>query len=282
MKLGITREFNLKYGIIEGFRMHSSKTEYGLILDGDRLDLFPLVRELGFQGIELGFDLYYRNDPLWAGEKGIYQAISEKANLTEVEIASICLHLLNYKENSLISDEVSHRKISRGIILKTINICAKIGASIILVPFFGTATVRSDKQRELLISELKYLSQFAEDNNVYLSLETTLSAPELIHIINSIKSNYVKVYFDTGNMASRGNLVHEIELLGDFISQVHVKDYPSRILGEGIVNFSNVISELKKTGFEGYLVLETPSLDNSVREARNNLNYLKKIVAKTD
>ena len=82
--------------------------------------------------------------------------------------------------------------------------------------------------------------------------------------IDSIDSDYVKVNLDIGNLALRGyNIVYEIETLGDFIAQVHVKYYPSRRLGEGAVNFTEVIKELKKTGFEGYLVLETPSLDDS-------------------
>lgn len=259
--------------------MHSTQIEYGLKTERDRIWLLQKAKELGFHGIELGIGLDYLNDPLWTGDGYIRQAIREKAQLSGIEAASICLHMLNYKENSLASDKVKHRNVGREIIQNTIEACAYIGASVILVPFFGTAILKSEKQILLLISELKWLSTYAEDNDVCLSLETSLKAPELARIVESIGSDYVQIYFDTGNIAGRGyNIVHEIETLGEYIVQVHVKDNPSRTLGEGNIDFNKTIEALKKIGFDGYLVLETPALDDSAGAASRNLIHLRRIV----
>ncbi len=269
----------MKYGVMESFRMHHSQTEYGLKSESDRIWLFPKAKELEFQGIELGIGLDYRKDPLWTGDGFMRQAIKEEARLTGVEAASICLHLLNHKENSPASDRAEHREAGREIIRNTIDACAHIGASVILVPFFGTAALKSEEQIQFLIGEMRELSTIAEDKGVCLSLETSLEAPELVRIVESVGSDYLRVYFDTGNTASIGHdMVQEIETLGEHIAQVHVKDYPSRTLGEGNVDFDETVGTLKKVGFNGYLVLETPASDDSAGAASSNLTYIRRVV----
>ena len=96
----------MKYGIMESFYMHHSQMEYGLSSNGDRVSLFSKAGELGFQGIEFGIDLDYREDPLWTGKGELRQAMKEAAQATGVEAASICLHLLNHVENSPASGEI--------------------------------------------------------------------------------------------------------------------------------------------------------------------------------
>jgi len=269
----------MKYGVMEGFRMHHSQMEYGLRHEGDQTRLFPKAKELGFHGVELGIGLDYREDPLWTGDGYIRQAIKEEARLTGVEAASICLHLLNYDENSPASINAEHRETGREIIQNAVEACADIGASVILVPFFGTATLKTQEQTRLLIDEIIELSPTAEDRGVCLALETSMEAPELVQVVESIGSECVQVYFDIGNTASMGyDVVQEITTLGELIVQVHVKDHPSRILGEGEIDFGGVIAALEKTGFDGYLVLETPSLDDSVGSASSNLAYLRCIL----
>ena len=273
----------MKYGVMEGFRMHHSQMEYGLRHEGDQTRLFPKAKELGFHGVELGIGLDYREDPLWTGDGYIRQAIKEEARLTGVEAASICLHLLNYDENSPASINAEHRETGREIIQNAVEACADIGASVILVPFFGTATLKTQEQTRLLIDEIIELSPTAEDRGVCLALETSMEAPELVQVVESIGSECVQVYFDIGNTASMGyDVVQEITTLGELIVQVHVKDHPSRILGEGEIDFGGVIAALEKTGFDGYLVLETPSLDDSVGSASNNLAYLRRVVEGED
>lgn len=269
----------MKYGVMEGFRMHRSNTEYGLMCEGDRTLLFHMAKELGFHGVELGIGLDYREDLLWTGQGGARQAIKLEARRTSIETASICLHLLNYDENSPASDKEEHREAGREIIRNAMEVCAHIGASVILVPFFGTAALKSEEQIRHLVDEMKRLLPMAEDKGVFLALETSLEAPQMVEVVESIGSDHVKVYFDTGNTASKGyDVVQEIMTLDELIAQVHMKDHPSRTLGEGNINFGGVIDALEKTGFDGYLVLETPSLDDSVGSASSNLAFLRRLV----
>ncbi len=266
----------MKYGIMEAFRMHSSQTEYGLAADGDRISLFSKAGKLGFQGVELGIGLDYREDPLWTGMGELRQEMKEAAQATGVEAASVCLHLLNYKENSPASDASEHRETANEIIRKTIEACAHIGASVILVPFFGTAALKSEAQIQRLIDEMKRLSPIAEDKGVCLGLETSLRAPDMLRIIKTIGSDYVQVYFDTGNTAGIGyDIVQEIEALGRHIVQTHIKDSPGGTLGKGNMDFEAALGAFKRVGFGGYLMLETPSRGDSTAAAVENLGYIK-------
>jgi sugar phosphate isomerase/epimerase len=270
----------MKYGIMESFRMHHTQMEYGLTANGDRVSLFSKAADLGFHGIELGIGLDYREDPLWTGEGDTRQKIKESVQKTEVQAASICLHLLNYAENSPASREAAHRETAREIIIKTAEACGQIGISVILVPFFGTAALKSEEQVQLLISEMGHLAPVAADNEVCLGLETALKAPDMVRIVESVSSDYVQVYFDTGNTAGIGyDVVEEIKGLDRYIVQTHIKDDPStRMLGEGKIDFKEAIKAFKVIGFDGYLMLETPSTENSTSAAVKNLNYIQSII----
>lgn len=264
----------MKYGIMEGFRMFNTKVAYGLV--GDRISLFQKAKDLiwGFDGIEFGIALDYQTDSLWTGEGALRQSMKNAAEQTGVEAASICLHLLNYRERSPASDSAEHRKVAREIIEKTIEACTDIGASVILVPFFGTAALNSKNHVQRLVQEMKKCASIAEANKVCLGLETSLDAPEMRRIIEAIGSDYVQVYFDTGNAASIGyDVVKEIEELNEYIVQTHIKDNPpNRMLGKGSVDFEAAMKAFRQIGFDGYLMLETQSTDDFVYAAKPIFN----------
>lgn len=270
----------MKYGIMEGFRTFSSQFELGLIPDGDRCSIFSKALALGFQGIEFGIDRDYQEDPLWTGLGNLRKTMKTTAVETGVEAASICLHLLNHEEYSPASGNTTYREVGIRIVRNAVEACAQIGGSVILVPFFGTASLTTEEHIQRLIEGISSLSPLIEENRVCLALETSLKAPEMIQIVDAIDSEYVQVYFDIGNAVSREyDVVEEIEGLGETIAQVHVKDSPSRnMLGEGRVDFGAAVDALRRVGFKGYLMLETPSTDDSGTAAATNLAYLKRVV----
>ena len=123
---------------------------------------------------------------------------------------------------------------------------------------------------------MRRLSPIAEDSKLYLGLETSLNAIDTLRIIKAIGSEYVQVYFDTGNTAGIGyDIVQEIEALGEHIVQIHIKDSPGGTLGEGKIDFEAAIGAFRRVGFGGYLMLETPSRGDSTAAAVENLGYIK-------
>ena len=267
----------MRVALMELFQMHHSETRYG-VPSSDRLELFEKARELGFDGIEFGLRCDYTQDPLWTGDGDLRQAMRAASEKTGVEACSLCLHLLNYREHSPASEDAAHRATGREIIMHALVACQEIGASVILVPFFGTATLRTREQMALVIREMRSCASVAESVGVRLALETSLDARTTLALLEQIDSDAVQVYFDTGNTVGlEYDILREIEALGTRIAQVHVKDHPATpVLGAGCIDFEQVFQALDRVGFREVLVLEVPTSDDATAQA--NLAYVRRVV----
>ena len=157
----------------------------------------------------------------------------------------------------------------------------------------GTSATKTVKQDMRIFA--KWVDKYVEEKGVVFCLDamtfSVLCFDELRKhnlmaekdersIVEAIGSDYVLVYFDTGNAVGIGyDVIEEIEGLGKYIAQVHIKDNPSdKMLGKGGIDFKAVIEALKKVAFDGYLMLETQSTEDSITVAAENLAYLKKSV----
>ncbi|MGB9677847.1 MAG: sugar phosphate isomerase/epimerase family protein, partial [Candidatus Ratteibacteria bacterium] len=91
-----------------------------------------------------------------------------------------------------------------------------------------------------------------------------LSPIEMKKYVEEIGSEYVKVYFDVGNILVIGFPEMWIRILGRLIKRIHLKDFKLSIgningfcdLLEGDVNWPEVIKALKEIGYNSYLTAE--------------------------
>ncbi len=271
----------MRYGLMESFYMHHSDIQYGVAC-ADRLQLFPKAQALGFDGIEFGLNRDYARDPLFAGTGDLRRVMRETSLETGVEVRSLCLHLFNYQEYSPASVHVLHRATGRWILEQSIVACSEIGASVILVPFFGTGSLRTPEQMDYLVAEMQCLAGKAQSLGIRLGLETSLDASSTLSVLERIASEAVGVYFDVANAAGLDHhVVQEILDLGSQIVQVHIKEHPrAPVLGSGEIDFPQVAQALHQIGYDHYLVVEQPSSDDTV--VRANLSYLKRVMEGQD
>jgi L-ribulose-5-phosphate 3-epimerase len=85
-----------------------------------------------------------------------------------------------------------------------------------------------------------------------------------------------------GNSDAHGfDVVKEIRWLGtDRICMFHLKDGDS-FLGQGRINFPEVIRAIFEIGYKGYLSLETTIASGSLEDGmRRNLAYVRSLVGK--
>jgi len=127
-------------------------------------------------------------------------------------------------------------------------------------------------------------------SGVRLGLENhfgiTSTAEDTLRILESVESPYVGVTFDPANfVVSKEDPVRAATKLAPYIIHTHLKDcictgkgrwfgYEFVEVGAGIVDYKNVLLNLKKGGYNGYLSLEYESADDIVRGtliARRNL-----------
>ena len=119
---------------------------------------------------------------------------------------------------------------------------------------------------------VRQLLPLAEKYKVHLNIENIffnaylMSPPDMIEFVDSFKSPYVHVHFDTGNIMPLQFPEHWIPLLGERIRNIHFKEYSKkgtdfslesfRPLLDGTTNWPAVIEALDGVGYRGYLTFE--------------------------
>lgn len=167
-------------------------------------------------------------------------------------------------------------------VIDAVEAAAALGATNILIAFFGNGDLRLEdsegKFRNMskgefasyeldsagvtrVVEVLKQIAPRAEDADVALGLENTLTAEQNLEIIDRIGSDIVQVYYDVGNSTHYGyDIIGEIRRLGnDRICEIHLKDRGTRLFGsgDGEVDFKGAAKVCKEIGFDKWYVLET-------------------------
>jgi hexulose-6-phosphate isomerase len=241
-----------------------------------------VIREcgkLGFDGVEFDVGADYAENPLWSaeGRAQIKQLLAE----AKLDLASICLG--TFWTYSFANPDPAVRERAQGFTRDAIQWCTELGAKVILVPITPGAPEEGDEAPQRWTEELTKVAPAAEKSGVILAIENVgrgcgKSAPALLRIADGVSSPAVQIYYDFGNGLSLGNdPLAEIHQLGPRIAQVHAKDPGGQYLGEGRLDLPAVSAALKETGYDRWLVLETPSTDDPVEAARRNLRCVREM-----
>ena len=149
-----------------------------------------------------------------------------------------------------------------------------------LIPFFRDAAPQTVAEQDHLSAIIKELVPQAEKAGLVFGFENTLSAEVNARMLDRVASPAFKVFYDVGNLTRAGfDVLKEIRWLGKGrICQIHLKD--KGYLGEGTVNFPEVMRAIRDIGFQGFANLETASPSGSVdADVRRNLAYLRRLIA---
>lgn len=242
---------------------------------------FGVGAEIGFDGIELDLGASYEETMLWSleGRERLRQIVSASG----VELASLCLGVC--WTFSPASDSAGTRERIERVITASCTFAAELGARWILVPVTpGDEGVTHEVGTERWIEMMAKVAPLAADLGIVLCLENVgrgygKSAADLAHLVDSVGSPGVRVYYDVGNALAFGNdPVAEIGALGSRIAEVHIKDREADLLGEGIVPIPQCLEALREIGYDDWLVLETPPTDDPRAAAAHNLRYLRELL----
>ncbi len=239
----------------------------------DIYDVLSIIKDAGYDAVEPNLDeTGYLS--LESTEKDI-EKLRNEIEKRGLKVASVSSGLL--WKYTLSSPDENVRKKARDIIKKQID-CAKILGTdgILIIP--GVVQADWSAQKEIVpydvcwkrVSEsIKNILDYAEKNKVCLCLEPVwnkflISPVEMKNFVESFKSDYVGVYFDTGNVVLYSYPEMWIRILGRHIKKLHFKDFKVQIgningfcmLLEGDVNWKEVMNALKEIGFNGYATAE--------------------------
>lgn len=143
-----------------------------------------------------------------------------------------------------------------------------------------------------LVSILREIVRYCRYNGQYFCFETGQETPTtLLRTIEDIGMDNVGVNLDPANllMYGKANPVDALDIIGRFVRGVHAKDgeYPTggrslgveKPLGEGRVNYPELISKLKRYGYDGALTIEREiSGEDQIRDILKAKEFLSKLI----
>ena len=242
-----------------------------------KVEAVALAKSLGFEGVEvsLGRDVANNKLPLADPELQAKYIAAFKEN--GIVPAGTCLDILH--KNWLKSDKLGQQWVADGIA-----ITRKLGAKVMLLPFFGKGAIGETAEQDAVAAALKDLAKDAEKAGVTMGLENTISAEANVRIMDKVGSKALRVYYDVQNSTNSGfDIVKEIRWLGGKrICQIHLKDNP-HYLGEGKIDFPAVLAAIHESGYQGFMNLETDCPSKSVdADMKRNLAFVRDLESKSN
>jgi len=167
---------------------------------------------------------------------------------------------------------------------KTIHAGEILGANVVLVPGFRETCPKMDDESSYgpVVQLLKTLAPVAEDAGIVLGLELSLTTDEYVKLLGLVNHPAVRAYWDatgTESMVHNGEGIKGIEVLGASIVQMHLKNNRNPLMEEpGLVDWSKAWPAIRKSGFEGWFVFETPhaSPEACIEETKKNIAWVSK------
>lgn len=222
------------------------------------LEKFRLVKELGFDGVELDSP-----NPLRESE------ILDARDKTGLHIPGV-VNSLHW--NSPLSDPDPAVRAKCTESMKTaLRDCKKYGGTtVLLVPAVVNEKVSYAEAYERSQAEIRKILPVAEETGIKIALENVwnnflLSPLEAARYIDEFNHSMIGWYFDVGNIVRYGWPEHWIRTLGKRILKVDIKDYSRKKasdegiwkgfeaeLGDGDANWAAVNKALKEVGYRGW------------------------------
>lgn len=259
-------------------------------------EVFKIAKDAGFDGVEIALD-----------EKGELSLESTEADVLRVKqmaydngISLYSLATPLFWPYPLSSNDKGIRQKAKDIVRRQIEVAKGLGCDTVLVipggvdvTFYpGYEVVDYDLVYDRALEAMLELKEHAEEYEVIIGVENIwnkflLSPLEMRDFVDKIDSDFVKVYFDVGNVMLFGYPQQWIKILGNRICKVHIKDFRCHVgtlhgfvdLLSGDVPFPEVMKALKDIGYDDWLTAEVGIYRNHKELCiYNAYNSLKRIM----
>ncbi len=245
----------------------------------DRMSLrecLQLAKNAGFDAIELNYDL--DNDLSPKSGTAEYQAIRKMADDIGIQISGLCSFL--FWPYPLTSNDPTKRE--RGVELagKISQAAHDLGVeNVLVVPGAVHIPWRDDHEpvpNDICDRRAKEaigrLAKQAEKLKVSLNMENIffngylMTPMEMNQFVDGFSSEFVRVHFDSGNIAMFQHAEHWVPILGKRTKNIHLKEFTKkgtdysletfRPLLDGTTNWPALTDGLDKAGYRGFLTFE--------------------------
>ncbi|MCU6710480.1 TIM barrel protein [Paenibacillus sp. J5C_2022] len=229
------------------------------------------LKEHGLHGLE-----YYA---WW--DLGDLRRIAKEQERIGVGINATCTRFISLVDESLRDAYIAG-------VRDTIEACKMLNVtSIISQTGNELAGVPREDQRSVMVETLKHCAPLLEEAGIVLEVEPLNGlvdhkghflqrSDESVEVIDRVDSPNVKLVFDVYHQQiTEGNVIRNATGYIDRINHFHIADNPGRKQpGTGELNYVNILTAIKQTGFSGFVGLEcgyTIDTDEAVEQYKRDI-----------
>ncbi len=222
---------------------------------------FPLIatlKETGFDGVEL---------PIFEGDAGHYQKVGQE--IKNQGLGCTTVTVLDTKTNP-VSEDASVRQAALDRLKWAIEMTNAVGGENLCGPyhsalghFSGDAPTEDEKNRAADV--LRQAAEVAAQANVTLAIEylnrfecyLLTTAKDAKALVQKVNHPSFKTMYDSFHAHIEEKSVSDaVALLGNDIAHVHISENDRGTPGTGQVRWDETFEAIKKSGFDGWLVIE--------------------------
>ena len=238
-------------------------SEYSISNRGSVNRSIEIAKNAGFDGIQLA--LRENGGFSYESSDSEFLAVKQFLNGSGMFISD-----LSVGGCPISSSDLSQREKAKAKLKRAIEAAALLGTdAVLLIPGAVTNESAYNDVYKSCVTALKEFAPVAEKNRVNLCVENVwngflLSPFDFRNLIDDVNSPFVNAYFDVGNVVFSSLPEQWIEILGNRICRVHFKDFRKSaagaagfvMIGEGDVNYCDVMNALKKIGYNSFYTSE--------------------------
>lgn len=255
------------------------------------IETISLGHQHGFQGVEITCE--YPRGPL----DYEHEAILQMKRLAQEYDMPLQVHA-PYINVRLADLNPRIRQASVQSVKDGIDFAHQIDARIVTMHLGNTTTRRLkhiyERIRKDLLNSILTLAEYAEQHDVTIAIENVptddksawekalgKSAEEITDILKEIDSKNIGVTFDVGHANTISDPANFVVELAPYVVNVHLHDNDGSsdqhlVIGQGSIDFPNILHILEETGYAGSLVLEYFDPSSLVKAKMELLKLLKR------
>jgi sugar phosphate isomerase/epimerase len=257
------------------------------------------IAALGYEGLELMADVPHAWPAyMLEGQKKAIRDAMSKTGLIFSNVNAFMMHAVDDHRQrfwypSFIEPDPNYRRVRIDHTHKALTLCKELGAPHITTEPGGPIDPSQTRQQaiDMFVEALKPLADHAHKLGVLLLIEPE---PELLaettdqylEIAERVNAPSIGLNFDIGHAYCMSeDIPGQIAKLAAHIKHYHFEDIaPTRvhhhmIPGLGAIDFAEVVTAIKKTGYDGWITVELyPNIDDPDGAARKAIEVLKPLV----
>lgn len=264
------------------YALSAQSTKFGSIAQGSLEDMFKVLSDLGFDGVELGI-----RDP-----EAVDIAVIEKLlQKYDFDLSAIGTGQAYVDEGISLSDD--NEDVRTGAIerlKKQVALAKVFNSHVILGLIIGNIGSRPE-ERERKFSYVKHslieVSGFAAKDNVNIIIEPLNryerdvfnTAGEVTGLIEDGACPALGLLLDTFHMnIEETDICGTIRASASSVKHVHLADSNRLSPGKGHLDFNEIIGTLKDINYNGYLSFEHTPSPSMEEAAAYSINHIKKLL----